>query len=129
MLALEWQPTGTNGPPVKAEQVTSPQFKPDESCYQQGDEMKELNKVAGGIHKTSVDPANLMKEKDADPLGVYKLQDKGQPAVIGSGASAVMPDADSEAVAAARRRKMAAMKQRGGRASTILGGEDRLGGG
>lgn len=90
--------------------------------------MKELNKVAGGLHKTSIDPANLMKEKQADPLGVYKLQDKGAAATATSATTAVMPDADSEAVAAARRRKIAAMKNRGGRASTILGGEDLLGG-
>lgn len=52
----------------------------------------------------------------------------------------VMPDADSEAVAAARRRKLMMMKSRGGRNSTIrtkpayglgssmLAGEDPLGG-
>lgn len=90
--------------------------------------MKDANKVAGGLHKTSIDPANLLKEKDADPLGVYKLKDKGATTVAGGSGGAVMPDADSEAVAAARRRKMAEMKNRGGRQSTILGGEDRLGG-
>jgi hypothetical protein len=40
----------------------------------------------------------------------------------------VMPEPDMEAVAAARRRKVAAMQSRGGRESTILAGEDRLGG-
>lgn len=91
--------------------------------------MKTANKIAGGLHKTSIDPANLMSEKEADPLGVYKLQDKGASVTIAQEAGpAVMPDADSEAVAAARRRKMAAMRNKGGRASTVLGGEDRLGG-
>jgi len=41
----------------------------------------------------------------------------------------VMPAVDSEAVAQARKRQIAAMKNRGGRSSTILtGGSDTLGG-
>lgn len=61
--------------------------------------------------------ANLSEKKEAPPGSA--------PAATGA---AVMPDADSMAVAAAKRRKLIAMKTRGGRDSTVLGGEDLLGG-
>lgn len=89
---------------------------------------KKMNQVFGGLHKTSVDPANLLSEKKADPLGVYKLKDKGA-VTAAAPAPMEMPDADGEAVAAAKRRKVAALKNRGGRTSTIItGGNDLLGG-
>lgn len=93
--------------------------------------MKEGKKVAGGLTRSAIDPLNLMSDKTVDkldPSGIYKPKGNGAGAVAAPAGPAVMPDADSEAVAAARRRKMAAMRNRGGRASTVLGGEDRLGG-
>jgi hypothetical protein len=43
-------------------------------------------------------------------------------------APTVMPLADDQAAQAARRRQIAEMQARGGRASTILSGDDKLGG-
>jgi len=63
-----------------------------------------------------------------DPVGLFtETNDTPQAAPVTPDAT-VMPDPDGAAVKAARRRKLAAMQQRGGRDSTILGGETRLGG-
>lgn len=82
------------------------------------------NTLLGKINRT-LDPAGRTIADDA--TGQIAAAEAAKN-VAPEAAPVVMPDADGEAVAAARRRKMAAMKNRGGRASTILGGEDRLGG-
>ena len=89
--------------------------------------MKDLNKVAGNVYKVAADPADLLSRDQADPL--YKFHDKA-PGAPPPPAPLAMPDADSEAVAAARRRKTVAMKARGGRESTTVVGESlaKLGG-
>jgi hypothetical protein len=88
---------------------------------------KSFMKLWGAGHKSAVDPLNVLPNSVTDPANIFNYG--GEIAAPPPAASEpVMPDADSEAVAAARRRKVAAMKSRGGRASTILGGEDRLGG-
>ena len=79
------------------------------------------NTFMGKVNRT-LDPFGREVADDA----MERLTPKPPPAP--GPAPLAMPDADNEAVAAARRRKMAAMKNRGGRASTILGGEDSLGG-
>ncbi len=62
-----------------------------------------------------------------DPTKKIIGGDKAAPAVADE--PVVMPEPDDEAVAAARRRKVAGIKKRGGRDSTILAGEEnRLGG-
>lgn len=77
---------------------------------------KEVGKITKNLTKSTLDPAGLFTSKDTTTV----VQAEAPPA---------MPDPDGEAVAAAKRRKLAAMKQRGGRDSTILAGEDTLGGG
>jgi hypothetical protein len=63
-----------------------------------------------------------------DPVGLFtEINDTPQAPAVTPDAT-VMPDPDGAAVKAARRRKLAAMQVRGGRESTILGGETRLGG-
>lgn len=69
-----------------------------------------------------------MTKSVLDPAKVAINKDKKSGAAAPAPAATVMPDPDDEAVAAAKRRKMAEMQNRGGRASTVLGGEDRLGG-
>lgn len=86
---------------------------------------KELMKVWGKGHQRMVDPGGFMADKHTDPLNLFNYGGTPAPSTDGT---AEMPTADSQAVAAARRRKAAAMKNRGGRASTILAGEDLLGG-
>ncbi len=82
------------------------------------------NTLLGKVNRT-LDPAGKMVADDAlGQIETAEAEKRGSPVV----ATVPMPDADNEAVAAARRRKMVAMKSRGGRASTILGGEDALGG-
>jgi hypothetical protein len=88
---------------------------------------RDVKRIAGNVHEQTFNPGGVMKKGTVDPLGTF-AEDAPMAESTDAGPM-VMPDADSEAVAAARRRKMAAMKNRGGRASTILGGEDRLGGG
>lgn len=71
--------------------------------------------------------AEVVGKNLLDPGG--HLFNKKKPAMAAAPAAAVeMPDVDSEAVAAARRRKLAAIKARGGRQSTVLAGDDMLGG-
>lgn len=77
-----------------------------------------MSKWTQNMTKSVLDPAKVAINKDK----------KGGAAAAPAPAATVMPDADDEAVAAAKRRKMAEMQNRGGRASTVLGGEDRLGG-
>lgn len=90
---------------------------------------KQAKKIAGNLHYSAVDPAGVMPDKVANPFGLHNSRGPVGQAVAAAPGPAVMPDADSEAVAAAKRRKMAALKNRGGRASTILAGEETLGGG
>lgn len=61
-----------------------------------------------------------------DPGGFHINKDKPAAAPVAAPAAAEMPD--EEATKAAQRRKAAAMQQRGGRASTILSYDERLGG-
>jgi hypothetical protein len=61
-----------------------------------------------------------------DPFGLYTTKDTTK--TVTAPATAAMPNPDGEAVAAARRRKLAEMQARGGRQSTILGEQDLLGG-
>ena len=77
---------------------------------------KEVKRVTSNLTKSTIDPAGLFTSKDT----VTTVQANAAPA---------MPDPDGEAVAAAKRRKLAAMKQRGGRDSTIIAGESDLLGG
>ena len=69
------------------------------------------------VAKSLLDPGGHFTSINDDPPLEAEGRDK-----------TIMPDPDGEAVKAAKRRKLAGMKQRGGRDSTILGGEDRLGG-
>lgn len=77
---------------------------------------KEIGKITKNLIKSTLDPAGLVTSKDTTT-------------VVEAPAAPAMPDPDGEAVAAAKRRKIAAAKNRGGRASTILDGEEMLGGG
>jgi len=79
--------------------------------------MSSMKDKVGRSTKALLDPAGLFTE----------INDTPQAAAVTPDAT-VMPDPDGAAVKAARRRKLAAMQQRGGRDSTILGGETRLGG-
>lgn len=64
------------------------------------------------------------------PLGgaFGDLKDRLKPNTPQVTAPTVMPDADDEAIQKARRRQIAEIQARSGRASTILTGGDQLGG-
>ena len=79
--------------------------------------MSSMKDKVGRSTKALLDPAGLFTE----------INDTPQAAAVTPDAT-VMPDPDGAAVKAARRRKLVSMQQRGGRESTILGGETRLGG-
>lgn len=75
--------------------------------------MDEAARITKNVTKSKLDPAGLFTTKDTTTVA-------SQPQTVD------MPD--DEATKAARRRKVASMQARGGRASTVLAGDDRLGG-
>lgn len=77
---------------------------------------KQLAQMTKNLTKSSIDPAGLFTSKNTTTT------------VAAPAAAPAMPDPDGQAVTAAKRRKLAAMKARGGRDSTILAGEEMLGG-
>lgn len=76
--------------------------------------MKEVSRVTKNTTKSTLDPAG------------FTSKDKGGAPAAAPAPAIAMPD--DEATKAAQRRKVASMAQRGGRASTVLSGDDRLGG-
>lgn len=91
---------------------------------------KELGKISGtnGLKRATADTllpgiGGMLIDKRAKD----KAKDAAAAAAVPAGPietmAADMPEPDSEAVNAARRRKLAAQQQRGGRASTILTAE------
>lgn len=92
---------------------------------------KELGKISGkdGLKRATAD---TLLPGIGGMLIDKRAKDKAKDAAAASAAAAAapiepmsvdMPEPDSEAVNAARRRKLAAASQRGGRASTILTAE------
>lgn len=75
-----------------------------------------MGKQLSNITKSAIDPAGMFTSKNTQT-------------VVQAPAATEMPDPDGEAVKAAKRRKAAAAQQRGGRASTMLVGQDDLLGG
>lgn len=72
---------------------------------------KDVMRINSNLTKSIVDPGGLFTSKNKT------VQAPAAPV------APAMPDPDGEAVASAKRRKMSAAKQRGGRDSTILSGE------
>jgi hypothetical protein len=94
--------------------------------------MSKIVESIGSVHGSIVDPAGLLPNNAVDPLGLFGANYRGKGKAIAAPAPApapmAMPTPDDEAVKAARRRQLAAAQTRGGRQSTILSGDDRLGG-
>lgn len=86
---------------------------------------KTLNKVHSVVSK--LDPAIKAGDKVATKLGLPTIDSlTAEPEVPELDQTTVIPTEDSDAIAAARRRKTAEQMSRSGRQSTIL--SDRLGG-
>jgi hypothetical protein len=71
-----------------------------------GKELERIGKKGASAAKTLLDPAGL----------VFKDDEPGAP--VAAETKTTMPDPDDEAVKAARRRKLAESKRRGGRESS-----------
>ena len=74
---------------------------------------KNLKKDTNNLTKSTLDPLGKFTSKDTMTMVAASAEE--------------MPEPDADAVKAARRRKVAEMQNRGGRASTFMS-EDRLGG-
>lgn len=77
--------------------------------------MGGVGKAVGGIVNSVLSPVGKILGGGSDTTVVQQSEE-------------AMPTADSDQVTMAKRRKTAEQMQRSGRASTILGGGDRLGG-